>query len=164
MAWWRAGKARVCKHRSMAEKDATVLYDEDFFQWTSRNARLLRQGRIAEADIEHIAEEIEDMGKDRRNALKGQLRRALLHLLKYQFQPSRRGAGWLKSIISSRIEIQDLLDENPSLKPLLEDLVAAAYPGARRLAAIETGLPIKSFPARCPYSVKQIRSDGFLPG
>jgi hypothetical protein len=43
------------------------LYDEDFFEWTRRNAELLRAGQLQQADIEHIAEEIEDMGKrDRR--------------------------------------------------------------------------------------------------
>jgi len=42
---------------------ATHLYDEDFFVWTQHNPELLRSGQFDHADIEHIAEEIEDMGK-----------------------------------------------------------------------------------------------------
>jgi hypothetical protein len=43
--------------------DLSGLYDEDFFQWTQRSAELLRAGQVRESDIEHIAEEIEDLGK-----------------------------------------------------------------------------------------------------
>ena len=45
------------------------LYDEDFYQWTVRNAELLRAGRIREADLVNIATEIEDMGKRERREL-----------------------------------------------------------------------------------------------
>jgi hypothetical protein len=48
-----------CHNRHMK---AAELYDRDFAEWTRRNAELLRSGRAAEADLDHIAEEIEDMG------------------------------------------------------------------------------------------------------
>ena len=48
---------------------AAELYDLDFYEWTVRNAELLRSGRVSEADLEHIAEEIEDMGKRERREL-----------------------------------------------------------------------------------------------
>ena len=43
----------------------TSLYDEDFAAWTSETARQFRAGRLSEVDVEHVAEEIEDMGKSR---------------------------------------------------------------------------------------------------
>ena len=45
---------------------AMQLYDRDFFEWTQCNAALLRAGRFDQADIEHIAKEIEDLGKRER--------------------------------------------------------------------------------------------------
>ncbi len=142
---------------------AVDLYEKDFARWTEQNAELLRTGRFEEADLEHIAEEIEDMGKERRHALRNQLRRLLTHLLKHQFQPSRRGTGWLRTIANARVEIRDVLEENPSLKPFLEESIPAAYATAVKLASIETKLPASRFPATCPYSKRAILDDDYLP-
>jgi hypothetical protein len=141
---------------------ATELYDRDFVLWAEENAGLLRAGRIQDADLPHIAEEIGDMGKERQHALKSHLRALLSHLLKHQFQPSRRSTSWLRTIANARAEIEDLLEENPSLAPLVAPLAVAPYPRSAKLAAIETKLPASRFPARCPYTVKQIRDDAYL--
>ncbi|MBI3698676.1 MAG: DUF29 family protein, partial [Acidobacteria bacterium] len=69
---------------------AKDLYDLDFFEWTARNAELLREGRFTEADMEHIAEELEDMGKRDRRELESRLELLLEHLLKWQMQPLLR--------------------------------------------------------------------------
>jgi hypothetical protein len=58
------------------------LYDKDFFEWTRCNAALLRARRFEEADIEHLAEEVEDMGKRDRRELTSRLEVLLTHLLK----------------------------------------------------------------------------------
>ena len=139
------------------------MYDRDFARWAEENAGLLRAGRTQDADLRHIAEEIEDMGKERQHALKSHLRVLLSHLLKHQFQPSRRSTSWLRTIANARAEIEDLLEENPSLVPLVGPLAIAAYPRSAKLAAIETKLPLSRFPARCPYTAKQIRDDAYLP-
>ena len=70
------------------------LYDQDFYAWTNEQAALLRAGRLSEADVEHIAEEIENMGKSEKRELVSRLRVLLLHLLKWQYQPTRRGKSW----------------------------------------------------------------------
>ena len=41
----------------------TAAYDTDFDAWANEQAALVRSGRLAEADIAHIAEEIETMGR-----------------------------------------------------------------------------------------------------
>ncbi len=68
------------------------LYDRDFYAWANEQASLLRSGRVAEADIEHIAEEIETMGRSEKRELVNRLTVLLLHLLKWQFQPICAGA------------------------------------------------------------------------
>src|SRR5215831_6476561 len=112
-----------------------ALYDEDFVEWTAANAELLRSGQISEADIQHIAEEIEDMGKNRRTALTSHLRILQAHLLKHQFQPALRGPSWLQTILNARDTIGEILEESPSLRSRLPEMIAKTYPKAIRLAA-----------------------------
>ena len=76
--------------RALSTADPSGLYDEDFFEWTRRNAELLRAGRLEQADIAHIAEEIEDMGKRDLRGLNSRVQVLLIHLLKWQLQPEKR--------------------------------------------------------------------------
>ena len=105
----------------------TDLYNRDFLEWTVRNASLLRAGRFAEADIEHIAEEIEDMGKSQRRALGSRLEVLLAHLLKWRYQPGGRGSSWESTIRIQRAKIAKLLREMPSLHSALADELTDAY-------------------------------------
>jgi|MudIll2142460700_1097286.scaffolds.fasta_scaffold98266_2 hypothetical protein len=49
--------------RAVGEPRSYDLYDEDFLAWTEQTAALLRRSRFAAIDIDHLAEEVEDMGK-----------------------------------------------------------------------------------------------------
>ena len=82
-----------------------------------------------------------------------------MHLLKWQYQPQRRGTSWRSSIYNGRDQIEELLEENPSLRAQLGVIVEKSYPNARRLAANETGLPLSTFPDVCPFTVEQITGD-----
>ncbi len=139
------------------------LYDVDFAQWALENAALLRSGRAAEADLEHIAEEIEDMAKRERRGLRRRLYRILEHLLKWQYQPARRGASWQKMLIEQRREARELLEENPSFRRELAQIVAQAYRDAAATAAIVIQCECGDFPTECPYTVEQVLDAGFLP-
>jgi Domain of unknown function DUF29 len=91
------------------------------------------------------------------------MRRLLLHLLQYQFQPSRRSRSRLDSMASARMEMEWLLDHSPGLKSSLAGLVRAQYTRAVKRASIQTDLSRKSFSAECPYTLQQILDDDFLP-
>ncbi len=78
------------------------LYDHDFFAWSLEQAELLRAGKLAEADIEHIAEEIDSMGRTEKRELISRLEVLLLHLLKWRYQPGKRGPSWEASIFVQR--------------------------------------------------------------
>ena len=97
------------------------LHDSDFYAWSLEQAALLRAGRVAEADLAAIAEEIESMGKTEKRELVSRLTVLLLHLLKWRYQPAGRGNSWRLSIANARDEISDLLDDNPSLKSALDE-------------------------------------------
>jgi Domain of unknown function DUF29 len=140
-----------------------VRYEEDLYAWSLQQAALLRGRRADNLDWDHLAEEIEWMvGRDRRE-LKNRLRIILLHLLKWQRQPARRGASWRKSLRTPRRHIKDLLQESPSLRRLVPELIREAYPDAVRDGVDETGLPAEHFPSSCPYDPDDVLDEDHLP-
>ncbi len=138
-------------------------YEQDLYAWLTGNAQLLRQGRLSEIDAEHIAEELEDMGKSERRAIESYLRVLILHLLKWQYQPSLRGPSWQQSVDNARDEIERRLQDSPSLRPRLSELIAVRYGNVRKNAMRETGLPLQTFPETCPFSIAQLLDEEFWP-
>jgi hypothetical protein len=143
--------------------DRSSLYDEDFFEWTRRNAELLRAGQLDQADIGHIAEEIEDMGRRDLKELNSRMRVLLIHLLKRHLQPEKRSRSWDSTIVSQRIEIEDDLKQSPSLRAKLRAEFKDNYEKAVRRAIVETGLARDRFPNECPFTLEQILDPEFLP-
>jgi Domain of unknown function DUF29 len=139
------------------------LYDRDFYAWSVEQAALLREGRLAEADLETIAEEIESMGKTEKRELVSRLTALLLHLLKWRHQPSHRGKSWRLSIANARNEIADHLEDNPSLKAVLDRAMEQAYGYARLKAAIETEFDENHFPERPPWTFQEAMDPSFWP-
>ncbi len=133
-----------------------ATYETDFYLWTQQQADLLRQGQFSALDTAHLVEEIEDMGGSERHALGSYLKNILTHLLKWQYQPERRGNSWKLSIINGRDGIERLLEYSPSLAPQLTAMVTTEYRRARKVAALETGLPLTTFPDQCPFTLDQI--------
>jgi formate dehydrogenase maturation protein FdhE len=141
---------------------AAELYEIDFAEWTRWNAELLRSGRASEADLEHIAEEIEDMGKRERRSLLHHSTRLIEHLLKWEYQPER-GASWQRTIVVQRQDIVELLEENPSFRAILAKLVEKAYRNAVTIVAKVIKRSQTEFPAECPYTIEQLLNQDFLP-
>lgn len=141
-----------------------TAYETDFYQWTQQQAALMRQGEFnrVDLDIENIAEEIESTGRRDRYALRSYLHNILMHLLKWQYQPERRGPSWQLSIKNGCHQVDILLEDSPSLQGKIPDLIAKEYTQARENAALETGLPLATFPELCPFTVEQI-TGGYRP-
>ncbi len=140
------------------------LYDRDFYAWSRQQAELLRKGKLADADIEHIAEEIDSLGRTEKRELISRLSVLLLHLLKWLYQPEKRSPNWEASVRVQRNRLADHLDDNPSLKPVLPNALASAYRDASLEAVAETGLAAGTFPDKCPWTVEQAMNGGFWPG
>ncbi len=138
-----------------------TTYHTDFYLWTQQQADLLRQGALSALDVENLIEEIETMGKSQRDATGSHMVIVMMHLLKWQYQPERRSNSWRDSIVNGRIQIEDLLDNNPSLKPHVQSLIEKGYAKAKRYASRETGLPLITFPEQCPFTMEQIIGDGW---
>lgn len=138
-------------------------YDQDFYAWTKHNAKLIRQGKLSEIDAEHLAEEIESMGKSERRELMNRLAILIAHLVKWQFQPAKRGRSGMLTIKNQRFDIADLLDESPSLRSEIAIQCHHAYEKALIIASEQTGLDEDQLPPSCPFSLDQCLDATFLP-
>ena len=140
------------------------LYEQDFYGWTQQQAKLLREGTLNQLDLVNLAEEIESLGKQQRQELRNRLEILLGHLLKWQFQPSKRSKSWFVTLREQRRKIGYLLKENPSLKPYLPEALQIGYENGIDLAVRETSLTYKDFPTECPYSLEEVLETTFFPG
>ena len=147
----------------MSATPSNPSYEQDYYLWFADQARLLRAGIWQQIDVEHLAEELEDMGKREKRALRSRTVVLLAHLLKYKVQPERRSPSWHGTIREQRKQLLGLLGDSPSLKPRLKDELQDSYISARMLAAGETGLSVSVFPETCPYSIEQMLDEDFLP-
>jgi len=142
----------------------TPDYDTDFYAWTQAQAAAIRAKDVAALDIEHLAEEVEDLGRRVRHAIVSQLERLLLHLLKWRYDPAQDPRRlWRLSILDARHEISHDLADNRSLHGYPAERLADAYRYARRVAAIDTELPLATFPEACPWTIAQVLDEDFWP-
>ena len=142
----------------------TVEYDKDFYGWLLGNAQLLREKKWAEIDAEHIAEELESMGKSERRELVSRLTVLLAHLLKWRLRPAKWSRSWRNTILTQRIDIDELLEDSPSLRSEIGLKIEAAYEKAKLRAEDETGIDQGQFPDTCPFSVDDVLDKRFFPG
>src|SRR3954453_23043415 len=145
------------------EPDGAALYESDFYTWCMREARLLREGRLADLDLPNLAEEIASLGGEQEHALESSLRVLLVHLLKWRYQAKRRTRSWAGTIVRARGNYELRLRKNPGLKARQPELLADAYRRARREAAAETGLPLAALPESCPFTLARALDDDFWP-
>ena len=103
------------------------------------------------------------MGKRERRSLHNRCVRLVEHLLKWQYQPQHRGSSWTRTIVVQRRAIRRLLDDNPSFRPDLSAVVAAAYDDAIAIVSAVTERLRAHFPERCPFTVEQLLNEAYLP-
>ncbi|HBC42834.1 MAG TPA: DUF29 domain-containing protein [Pseudanabaena sp.] len=146
-----------------SNKQAQDQYEQDFYAWTQKQAQLLRLGDLQALDLENLAEEIESLGKQQKQELRNRFGVLIGHLLKWQYQPQLRGKSWKITIDLQRDEISELVTENPSLKPYLEEAIAKSYKQAIALVVKETPLDKHDLPSQCPYDFAQVLDQDFYP-
>ncbi len=140
-----------------------INYEQDFYSWTQEQAALLRAGRLTDLDVENLIEEIETMGRSEKRELESRLTVLLLHLLKWKYQPERRGKSWNLTIKGQRIEYINVLTDNPGLKSQLETIFKGAYKLALVKASSETGIDEDIFPVTCPWTLAEVTNQAFYP-
>ncbi|MEO0708579.1 MAG: DUF29 domain-containing protein [Cyanobacteria bacterium J06649_5] len=103
------------------------LYEVDFYAWTQRQSLLLRNRQWPQVDLGNVIDEIESLGKHQRQALRNLLAILIGHLLKWEYKFEKRSRSWFATITVQRLDIGELIADNPSLKPYLSEALEAAY-------------------------------------
>ena len=135
---------------------ATTPYNRDVVLWSQEQARVLRARRFAELDIEHLADEIEDVGKSEKRELASRMAVLLAHLLKWKRQPENRSNSWRATINDQRRRIALAIKGTPSLKTILRnpDWKEDIWLDARSQARKEMG-DIDDLQEACPWPMDQ---------
>ncbi|MBV9966254.1 MAG: DUF29 domain-containing protein [Alphaproteobacteria bacterium] len=158
--------------------DLKPLYDEDFVLWSEHQAEALRAtargGSNQLIDWENVAEEIGDLAKSERRGLRNQIRRIIVHLVKLEHSPATEPRpGWRESIGDARVQIEDILDDSPSLRRSIEEVIRHQTERGVRLAiadledrgelssSLRQELKAKSYLDIFAYTPEQILGDWF---
>lgn len=147
------------------------LYETDFYAWTKVQADKLRRLEAARAnldlDLSNLAEEVEDLGKSERSALRSHLRRIIEHCLKLEWSPAADPrTGWMESIVDARAEAEESI--SPALLRDAESYLPKLYEQARRKASLglkahgETAAA-STLPNQCPYTLDDLLRDDWYP-
>jgi hypothetical protein len=157
--------ARGRPARAAGGSTTATPYDRDVILWSQEQVRLLRAGRFSELDVEHLVDEIEDVGKSEKRELASRMAVLLAHLLKWRNQPGNRTTSWRSTINDQRKRIALAIKETPSLKSVMrgKDWQEGVWLDARAQAREETGLPDDDLPEACPWPMDQAADPGFWP-
>jgi hypothetical protein len=144
-------------------------YEDDFFAWTQHQAAVLRSLAVADNrfDREHVAEEIEDLGRSERDAVRSQIRRIIEHLLKLAHSPAEPPRfDWMETVLDARQTLSDKI--SPSLRRDAEQVLGKLYADGRKRAAAALrryGEPAAAaaLPPVCPYSLDDICREDWYP-
>jgi len=142
---------------------ANDLYEGDFYAWTQEQARLLRERRWNDLDLDNLVDEVESVGRSDKRQIESRLEILLAHLLKWKFQPGGRGSSWVRTIFEQRNRLIGLVEESPSLREFQRQEVFNSYAAARLLAARETGIALGVFPNECPFAPGQVLDLEYFP-
>ena len=149
--------------KAATKTPSNTLYESDFYTWTQEQARLLRERRWADLDLDNLVEEVESVGRSERREIQSRMEVLLAHLLKWKYQPGGRGSSWRKTIFEQRRRLEFLIEDSPSLREFQNKQVSGMYQAATLLAAEETGIAIGLFPEQCPFTPEQVLDPDFFP-
>jgi len=143
--------------------DLSSLYAIDDQEWLAVTIELLRSQRLDALDLEHLIEELEDLGNERRSAVESLLEQVIRHCLLceyWQVEAERNGNHWRAEIVGFRSQLKRRLTTN--LKNHLGLKLPDIYQSALEYVRQKTGLTV-DFPEDCPYTLEQLLALNWLP-
>jgi hypothetical protein len=148
---------------TLTKRPTSTLYETDFYAWTREQARLLREQRWSDLDLDNLVDEVTSVGSSEKRQIRNRLTKLLAHLLKWKYQPGRRGSSWISTIFDQRNQLASIVEDSPSLRNYFHEQVGARYLGGRLEAAKETGIAFGLFPEECPFTPEQVLDPEFFP-
>ena len=137
-------------------------YHYDLAAWAAHQAELLIAGRMQDLDVANLIEEMEAMSRKEHRELLRRMSILIAHLLKWMYQPTHRGNSWRRTILDQRQEINDLIEDSPSLANHFDEMewLQKAWQRGVQQAINETG--IKTLPQQAIWTINEIREKDFF--
>jgi 5-methylthioribose kinase len=136
--------------------DLKQLYEIDDSQWLEETVNLLKNHQFKELDLENLIEELEDLGKEKKNAVVSLLEQIIRHLLLWQYWTSEsenNSVHWQGEIYTFRTQLNRKITTN--LRNYLDSELDSIYKDALGFVKIKTQNSV-NFPSECPYSLTQL--------
>ena len=143
-----------------------TLYDTDYNLWVLETVKQLEKREFNALDLENLIEEVSDLSRRDKNKLKSLLRNLCEYLLKlayWQTEFSRNQSHWKGEIVNFRKQIQDQLENSPSLKPYLRQIFEKCYQDGREIASTRSDLPLSTFPEKPIANLEQVLDENWFP-
>ena len=139
------------------------LYDVDDDQWLEQTINLLKNHQFQQLDLDNLIEELEDLGREKKNAVASLLEQIIRHLLLLQYwttEAEYNAVHWQEEIYNFRTQLRRKITTN--LRKYLEDELTSIYQDALGFVKIKT-TNLVTFPTECPYSLEQLLDRSWLP-
>lgn len=136
-------------------------YEADYNQWIQETVESLRTRNFSQVDWENFIEEIESIRKSENRLLLSLLTRLLEHLLKLAYWKSekeRTRNHWAAEVVNFRAQIQEILEDSPSLRPQLETFYNKAY-----RSAVKSVSQLFTLPPEAKIYLKQALEEDWFP-
>ena len=143
--------------------DLKQLYDIDDDEWLEQTINLLKNHQFQQLDLDNLIEELEDLGREKKNAVASLLEQIIRHLLLLQYwttEAEYNTVHWQEEIYNFRIQLRRKITTN--LRKYLEDELTSIYQDALGFVKIKT-TNLVTFPTECPYSLEQLLDRSWLP-
>jgi hypothetical protein len=143
--------------------DLKQLYDLDDAQWLEETVSLLKKHQFQQLDLDHLIEELEDLGREKKNAVASLLEQIIRHLLLLQYwttEAEYNAVHWQEEIYTFRTQLGRKITTN--LRNYLEKELNSIYQDALGFVKIKT-INSVVFPPDCPYSLEQLLDRSWLP-
>jgi hypothetical protein len=143
--------------------DLKQLYDIDDAQWLEETVWLLKKHQFQQLDLDNLIEELEDLGREKRNSVASLLEQIIRHLLLLQYwtiEAEYNSVHWQEEIYTFRTQLGRKITAN--LRHYLEKELNSIYQDALGFVKIKT-INSVVFPLDCPYSLEQLLDRSWLP-
>lgn len=133
-----------------------LIYEVDDFQWLEETIKLLRNKDFDHLDLENLVEELEELGREKKNAVASLLEQIIRHLLLLDYwktEAEYNSVHWQGELYTFRVQLKRKLTTN--LRYYLASELDSIYQDALGFVKIKTQNKV-DFPEECPYSLDEL--------
>ena len=151
---------------SELKQSQAALYDTDYHRWIEETVRQLQAKNFDALDLANLIEEVSDLSRREKKKLEKLLIRLFENLLKltyWELEKEYNRGHWQAEIRNFRQQINDELNDSPSLKPYLQDIFEECFQKGKAIACDRTQLPPDHFPPSPIGTLEQVLDEDWLP-